>query len=105
MLQALLEAGIKPDVIVGTSIGAVNAAHLAADPSLENMERLREVGGNGRAGAIFPPRPFHNAKALFRDGAFFSVHLWRKFLEDRAQYRNIEDAAVPLRITATDYEE
>ncbi len=38
-------------------------------------------------------------------GGFFSVHLWRKFLEQRAQYKNIEDAAVPLRITATDYEE
>jgi NTE family protein len=105
MLQALLEAGIKPDVIVGTSIGAVNAAHLAADPSLENMDRLRELWCDVRAGAIFPLSPFHNARALFRDGAFFSVHLWRKFLEERAQYRNIEDAAVPLRITATDYEE
>lgn len=105
MLQALLEAGIKPDVIVGTSIGAVNAAHLAADPSLENVDRLLEMWCNVRAGAVFPLSPFHNARALFRDGAFFSVHLWRKFLEERAQYRNIEDAAVPLRITATDYEE
>jgi NTE family protein len=105
MLQALLEAGIKPDVIVGTSIGAVNAAHLAADPSVENVDRLREMWCQVRAGAIFPLSPRHNARALFRDGAFFSVHLWRKFLEDRAQYTNIEEAAVPLRITATDYEE
>jgi NTE family protein len=105
MLQALLESGIKPDVIVGTSIGAVNAAHLAAEPSLENVDRLRELWCDVRAGNIFPLSPFHNAQALFRDGAFFSVHLWRKFLEQRAQYLNIEDAAVPLRITATDYEE
>ena len=105
MLQALLEEGIKPDVIVGTSIGAVNAAHLAADPSLENVERLREMWCKVRAGAIFPLSPRHNAKALFREGAFFSVHLWRKFLAERAQYTDIEDAAVPLRITATDYDE
>ena len=105
MIQALLEAGIKPDVIVGTSIGAVNAAHLAADPSLENVDRLREMWCNERAGAIFPLSPRHNARALFREGAFFSVHLWRKFLSERAQYTNIEDAMVPLRITATDYEE
>lgn len=105
MLQALLETGIKPDVIVGTSIGAVNAAHLAADPSLENVDRLRELWCDVRAGAIFPLSPFHNARALFREGGFFSVHLWRRFLEQRAQFQNIEDAAVPLRITATDYEE
>jgi NTE family protein len=105
MLKALLEAGIKPDVIVGTSIGAVNAAHLAAAPTLENVERLRELWCDVRAGAIFPLSPVHNARALFRDGAFFSVHLWRRFIEERLQYRNIEDAAVQLRITATDYEE
>jgi NTE family protein len=105
MLQALMETGIKPDVIVGTSIGAVNAAHLAADPSLENVDRLRELWCSVRAGAVFPLSPIHNARALFREGAFFSCHLWRKFIEERAQYRNIEDAAVPLRITATDYDE
>ena len=105
MLKALLEAGVKPDIIVGTSIGAVNAAHLAADPTLDNVERLRDLWCDVRAGAVFPLSPIHNAKALFREGAFFSVHLWRRFLEQRAQYRNIEDAAVPLRITATDYEE
>jgi hypothetical protein len=38
MVTALLEADIKPDVIVGTSIGAVNAAYLAADPTLEQAE-------------------------------------------------------------------
>jgi hypothetical protein len=40
MVTALLEADIKPDVIVGTSIGAVNAAYLAADPTLEQAEEL-----------------------------------------------------------------
>lgn len=28
-LRALLEAGIRPDILVGTSVGAVNATHLA----------------------------------------------------------------------------
>ena len=37
MLQALLEADIRPDVLVGSSIGAVNAAFLAADPSRERV--------------------------------------------------------------------
>ncbi|HEX4061716.1 MAG TPA: patatin-like phospholipase family protein [Streptosporangiaceae bacterium] len=33
MLQALAEAGVTPDVIVGTSVGAINGAFVAADPS------------------------------------------------------------------------
>jgi NTE family protein len=105
MLQALLEDGIKPDVIVGTSIGAVNAAALAGDPSLECVDRLRRMWCEVRAREIFPLNPLANARALFREGALFSSHCWREFLEGRATYRNIEEAAVPLRITATDFEE
>lgn len=105
MLKALLEAGIKPDVVVGTSIGAVNAAHLAFDPSLDNLKALEQCWCSVRARDIFPFSPIQNARALFRKGAFFSSHRWRSFLTDRLQYENFEETAVPLRITATDYEE
>jgi NTE family protein len=105
MLKALLEAGIKPDVVVGTSIGAVNAAHLAFDPSLEQLERLQECWCGVRARDIFPVGPVQNSRALFRKGGFFSSHKWEKFLTDRLPYRTFDETAVPLRITATDYEE
>jgi NTE family protein len=105
MLQALLEAGIKPDIIVGTSIGSVNAAHLAADPSPEQVERLRECWCDVRVRDIFPLSPVHNARALFRQGALFSPHRWREFVTERLPYRTFEETAVPLRITATEYDE
>lgn len=105
MLQALIENGVRPDVIVGTSIGAVNAAYLAHDPSLETVDRLRQMWCEVRARNIFPLSPFHNSRALFREGAFFSSHYWRKFITDRLPYRDFEETAVPLRITATDYDE
>lgn len=105
MLKALLEENIKPDVVVGTSIGAVNAAGIAADPSLEQVERMREMWCGVKAREIFPLNPVANCRALFREGALFSSHRWRQFLERRATYENIEEAAVPLRITATDYDE
>ena len=104
MLKALLEAGIKPDVIVGTSIGAVNAAHLAAAPTLENVERLQELWCDVRAGAIFPLSPLHNARALFRDGAFFGPSLAALKAQGRSTATS-KKPAVQLRITATDYEE
>src|SRR6202030_192523 len=70
MLRALAEAGIRPDLVVGTSIGAINGAFVAADPPgaaarLSRMwqgEELRlafseklwgRAGRLGRAGA--PP--------------------------------------------------
>ena len=105
MLKALLEAGINPDVIVGTSVGAVNATYLAADPSLEQVERLREMWCTVRARDIFPLNPLANIRALFRQGSLFPATAWRKFIAARAPFERIEDAAVLLRITATDFEE
>jgi NTE family protein len=105
MLKALLETGVKPDIVVGTSIGAVNAAYLASDPSLETVDRLHEMWCDARARDIFPLNPLVNCRALWREGALFSHRSWRRFVEDRLPYDNFEDAAVPLRITATDFDE
>ncbi len=43
MLRALLEAGIIPDLVLGTSVGALNGAFLAADPTVEATIRLAEL--------------------------------------------------------------
>lgn len=57
VLRALLEQGVRPDLFVGCSVGALNAAFLAVDPTparLDELERLwrsldREaVFGRGR---------------------------------------------------------
>src|SRR5437764_12508324 len=43
MLQALFEAGIVPEVVIGCSVGALNAAGLAADPTLAGVRKMREA--------------------------------------------------------------
>ena len=43
MLRALLEAGITPDLVVGTSVGALNGAFVAADPTAPAAQVLTEV--------------------------------------------------------------
>ncbi|HSV40859.1 MAG TPA: patatin-like phospholipase family protein [Nocardioidaceae bacterium] len=40
MLRALFEAGIRPDLVVGTSVGALNGAFVAAQPDIGVVERL-----------------------------------------------------------------
>ena len=40
--QALHEAGIEPDWIIGTSIGAINASLIAGNEPEHRLERLRE---------------------------------------------------------------
>ena len=43
MLRALVEREIVPDLVVGTSIGAINGAAIAADPSAGAAERLGDL--------------------------------------------------------------
>jgi NTE family protein len=40
MLRALLESGIRPGLVVGTSVGAINGAAIAAEPSIAGVENL-----------------------------------------------------------------
>src|SRR5688572_3315018 len=42
MLRALFEAGITPDVLVGGSVGAINACFVGAHPTAEGVEELAE---------------------------------------------------------------
>ena len=43
MLRALLEEGVRPDLVVGTSVGAINGAAIAFDPTPAAVEKLIEV--------------------------------------------------------------
>ncbi|HEV2236206.1 MAG TPA: patatin-like phospholipase family protein [Ktedonobacterales bacterium] len=43
MLRALMERGERPDVIIGTSIGAWNGAWLASQPSMERLDELVRI--------------------------------------------------------------
>ncbi len=53
-LRALLERGIAPDMVVGTSVGGINAAALAGDPSLGNIEHMEALWRQTRRADIYP---------------------------------------------------
>jgi NTE family protein len=54
MLRALADAGITPDLVVGTSIGAINGAVVAADPDIA-VERLAALWEAFAASSVFGP--------------------------------------------------
>ena len=53
--QALHEAGIEPDWVIGTSIGAINASLIAGNEPADRLERLKEFWRRVEHG------PFHQA--------------------------------------------
>jgi NTE family protein len=52
MLRALLESGFAPGLIVGTGVGALNGAAIAAEPTLAGVETLTEIGDHRRRPAL-----------------------------------------------------
>lgn len=105
MMEALLEAEIVPDVLVGTSIGAANAAFLAANPSLERARELSDLWRSVRAKDIFPINPVRAVRAILGHGTLFSTGPFKRLLEREIPYQHIEDAATSLRIVATKFED
>lgn len=53
MLEALAEKRIVPDLIIGTSIGAINGAAVAVDPTVEGIASLRKLWTGMEASGVF----------------------------------------------------
>jgi len=53
MLRALFRAGFRPDLVVGTSIGAVNGALVAADPVEGVTDRLVRLWTSPEAATVY----------------------------------------------------
>jgi NTE family protein len=102
MLRALVAHGVKADMVVGSSVGAMNGAYFAGAPTDEGVEQLAAIWRGLRRRDIFPITP----RALFgfirrRDFLLGSHGLYR-LAHKHLPYRNLEDAKMPLHIVATD---
>jgi NTE family protein len=102
MLQALFEAGITPDVVIGCSVGALNAAGVAADPTLAGVRRMRETWLNLDGDELWPAGRLSGLWMLGRKGHAIQPNTGLRQLIERAlPYRRLEDAAVPVHVNAT----
>jgi NTE family protein len=103
MLQALMEAGVQPDLMIGTSVGAVNAAWLAGQPDLDGALKLAAIWSALRRQDIFPLNPWAGALGLFgRTNHVIPNAGLRSVLEKNLPYKRLEEAAVPVHVITTD---
>src|SRR5207245_11591409 len=96
MLRALSEAGISPDVVVGTSVGAINGAFVAADPAGAAAWLARAWQGEALQQA-FRETIFGRAARLARSGTHLhSIEPLRKMLEDSLPGGDFADLRLPF---------
>lgn len=98
--MALAEHGIEPDLIVGTSVGAINGAWLAGGRS---AAELADVWDGLRRKDLFPTRPLLGLRAFLGKRTHFVPDTGlRALLTDQLPIARIEDAEVPLIVVAAD---
>jgi NTE family protein len=102
MLQALFEAGIEPDLVVGTSIGAITGAAVAAEPRLSVVDRLTDSWSSPAANAVYG-EPWYRQLGRF---ARSRIHLYdpetlRELIRTSVAGRTtFEELEVPLVVSA-----
>jgi NTE family protein len=105
MLRALIERGIRPDLIVGTSVGALNGALIAAEPSLAAVHRLSTVWTSLSESGVFSSSVFSQAARLARHRTHLhSAEPLRALLDQHLPVRLIEELPVAFQTVAASIE-
>jgi NTE family protein len=105
MLRALVEREIEPDIVLGTSIGAVNGAFFAADPTLAGIDRLTELWSDPALGQISTSTLLRRMGTLARSGTHLeSPDAVRRQLHELLPVTQIEELTLPFQCVAASIE-
>jgi NTE family protein len=102
MLHSLATHGIAADMVVGSSVGSLNGAYYAGNPTLEGIDRLEAIWRALRRSDVFPVNWAAMLGFLVRRNFLVEPHGLRMLIESNLTYRNLEDAKIPIHIVATD---
>lgn len=104
-LQTLFDAGIYPDLLVGTSVGAINASMIAVNPSPAGVRRLQAIWRRTTRDHIYPGGAAHAAwRLVTQRTSLYASDALRASLEALIPpgRRTFNQMAVPFYAVATD---
>lgn len=101
MLSVLAEAGIRPDLLIGCSAGAINAAFFASDPTTDGAEQLADIWRGLSTQQVFGKGRHVLFNVLRGRTGLSSNQGLRRIVRDNISYRWIQDAPVRLGIVTT----
>jgi NTE family protein len=105
MLRALAERDIRPDMILGTSVGAINGAFFAAEPTLEGVKRLSELWRESNWSERSPGASLRRLTTLARSGTHLeSLSEMRDRLLALLPVQRVEELEVPFQCVAASIE-
>jgi NTE family protein len=105
MLRALFRAGYRPDLVVGTSVGAVNGVLVAADPHERVTDRLVRLWASPEAGQVYGDSVARQVRRFVARTHLHSPRPLRRLLErELGPGRTFAELAVPFQCCAASIE-
>ena len=103
-LRALLEAGVRPDLVVGCSVGALNAAFLAVDPTPDRAAELDRVWrGLAREHVFGSARRLSQVLSVARgEDHLYESHALRTLVRRWVPLDDLSETGVPCHVVTTD---
>jgi NTE family protein len=102
MMHALAAHGVSADMVVGSSVGALNGAYYAGDPSLRGVLQLETIWRGLQRHDVFPVTWRTLLGFLWRRDFLIPHDGIEKLIEDHLPYRDLREAKLPVHIVATD---
>lgn len=102
MMQSLAKHGITADMVVGSSVGAINGAYYAGNPTLKGVQQLAHIWRGLQRHDVFPITWRTLLGFLWRRDFLIPHDGIRKLIDDHIPYRKLEEATLPVHIVATD---
>jgi NTE family protein len=102
MMHALAANGITPDMVVGSSVGALNGAYYAGNPTLKGVSQLETIWRGLRRADVFPLTLRTLFGFVWRRDFLITHDGIQKLIDDHLPYRNLQDARLPVHIVTTD---
>ena len=101
-MHSLAARGISADMVVGSSVGALNGAYYAGDPTLKGVLQLETIWRGLQRHDVFPVNWRTMLGFVWRRDFLIPHDGIQKLIDDHLPYRNLQDAKLPLHIVTTD---
>jgi NTE family protein len=102
MMHALAARGIEADMVVGSSVGAMNGAYYAGDPTLKGVLQLETIWRGLQRHDVFPVTWRTLMSFIWRRDFLIPHDGLQKLIDDNLPYRDLQDAKLPVHIVTTD---
>ncbi|MFC6285331.1 patatin-like phospholipase family protein [Nocardioides sp. GCM10027113] len=102
MLRALRDAGVTPDLLVGGSVGAINACFVGSHPGPDGLDQLADIWLDMSEETLCGRRRGVVLNVARRRPYLFSADRLRRLVSEWVPTYHLENLQIPVRIATTD---